>query len=132
MKLALTVVGAFVLSVVALVSVAGAGSPPAVVGNYTFDDLGQGGWGGGPLYADGTVGGGAAFSFGNGANVGSIQAVSWAPAGPGFVTMCFTDTATRGQLLFPSPFCVQLPVTGTPIKISEAPGEVSLLKVTLR
>ena len=42
MKLALAVVSAVVLSIGALASIAAVGSPPAVVGNYTFDDLGPG------------------------------------------------------------------------------------------
>ena len=132
MRFAVVVVGALLLGVGALASVAAASSPPAVVGNYTFDDHGQGAWAGGPLYADGTVGGGGAFSFGNGQNVGSVQAVSWAPAGPGLVTMCFMDTATKGQLLFPSPLCFPLPTSNTPLVVSFAPGEGSTLKVTLR
>ena len=76
MRLALVVVWSLVLAVAASVSVASAAGPPAVVGTYSIADLGQGGWGGGQLRADGSVGGGASFSFGNGANVGKIQAVS--------------------------------------------------------
>jgi hypothetical protein len=48
------------------------------------------------------------------------------------VIMCFTDTATKGQLLFPSPLCLPLPTSSTPLVVSFAPGEVSTLKVTLR
>src|SRR5205823_83827 len=98
-------------------------------GSYTFDDLGQGGWGGGPLRSDGSIGGGGAFSFGNGQNVGSITGISWTPAGPGFVTLCFADTAKKGSLLFPSQTCIPVPVTGTPTVISEAPGERTLIFV---
>jgi hypothetical protein len=50
-----------VLGVSAFGPASAAGS--AVVGSYTIVDLGQGGWGGGPLYANGTVGGRAHFSF---------------------------------------------------------------------
>ena len=45
------------------------------------------------------------------------------------VTLCFADTAKKGSLLFPSPGCFTVPVTGTPIVISEAPGERTLLFV---
>ena len=122
--------GVLLLSAFFLTTVASAGSPK-VAGTYSFDDLGQRGWGGGPLNSDGTIGGGGSFSYGNGQNVGKIQAVSWASAGPGLVNLCFTDTATKGQLLFPSPACFVAPVTGTPIIISEAPGEETLLRVTM-
>lgn len=108
-----------------------AASGGSVAGSYTLTDLGQGGWGGGPLYSDGSVGGGGAFSYGNGQNVGSIQGESWAPAGQGTVQICFTDTARKGELLFPSPSCVVLPANGTPVVISEEPGERTLVRVHL-
>jgi hypothetical protein len=112
-------------------SVAFADGSSRVVGSYTFADLGQGGWAGGPLFADGTVGGGGGFSFDNGQNVGTIKATTWSPAGAGFINLCFTDTATKGTLLFPSPLCFVLPVTGTPVKLSFAPGELSVVRVRL-
>jgi hypothetical protein len=40
-----------------------AGASAAVVGTFAIHDHGQGGWVGGPLRADGTVGGGGAFSI---------------------------------------------------------------------
>jgi hypothetical protein len=50
-----------------------AGRPAAaaagVVGTYSAADNGQGCWGGGPLLADFTLGGGAHCSFGNGTDV---------------------------------------------------------------
>lgn len=98
---------------------------------YTFaiEDLGQGAWGGGTLNADGSISGHGAFSFGNGSNVGSITGTTWSPAGPGFVSLCFTVTARKGQPIFPSG-CMTAPITGTPIVISEGPGERTLLRVT--
>src|SRR6266571_2500480 len=130
MKTARVMVAAIALGIALQASVALAGGSSPVVGSYAFEDLGQGGWAGGPLYADGTVGGGGAFSFGNGQNVGLIKATTWSPAGPGFINLCFTDTATKGVLLFPSPACFPLPVTSTPVKISFAPGELSVVRVT--
>jgi hypothetical protein len=57
--------------------------------------------------------------------------VSWSPAGPGLILMCFTDTARKGDLLFPSPSCFPVPANGTPVVISEAPGEQSLLRANV-
>jgi hypothetical protein len=102
-----------------------------VVGSFNFVDLDQGGWAAGPLYADGSVGGSGHFSFDNGENVGTITALSWEPAGPDAVIMCFSDANTKGTVpLFPSPMCVPLPV-GSPTIVSLAPGERSLIRVTL-
>ncbi len=131
MRIAPAMVLAIAFGIALQASDAFAGGSSPVVGTYSFVDLGQGGWAGGPLFADGTVGGGGAFSFDNGKNVGTIEATSWSPAGTGFINLCFTDTATKGALLFPSPACFTLPVTGTPIKVSFAPGELSVLRVTL-
>ena len=130
MRLAVSsVVGTFVLVLAALVPVASASTAP-VVGTFSIADHGQGGWGGGALLADGSISGGGAFAFGNGANVGTITGVSWSPAGPGAVSLCFAETVTKGQALFP-PGCSIFPVTGTPIVISEGPGDVTTIRVTL-
>jgi len=129
MRAGFLVVGVFALMVLSSAPIATAAT--AVVGSYNFVDLDQGGWAAGPLYADGSVGGSGHFSFDNGANVGTITAVSWEPAGPDAIIMCFTDTNTKGTVpLFPSPLCVPLPV-GSPTIVSLAPGERSLIRVTL-
>jgi hypothetical protein len=130
MRILFVVVATMVLGISATVSIASA-STATVVGSYTFTDLGQGGWAGGPLYSDGTVGGGGSYSIDNGESAGLIQAVSWQPAGPDAVLMCFTDTALKGQLLFPGTACFPLPATGAPQKISFAPGEFSIARVKL-
>jgi hypothetical protein len=131
MKIVRAVVIAAVGLCIGLQASAALAADSPVVGSYTFADLGQGGWAGGPLFADGTVGGGGGFSIDNGQSVGIIKATSWSPAGPGLINLCFTDTAIKGSLLFPSPLCFTLPVTGTPIKVSFEPGELSILRVTL-
>jgi len=124
--------GALALAVSSFAAVASA-SGPGIVGTYSFDDLGQGAWGNGPLYADGSVGGGGHFSYENGQDVGIVTATGWTSAGPGLITLCFTDTPTKGDALFPSPSCFTLPITGTPIKIQVPGSEVpSLLRVRMR
>src|SRR6266542_2668261 len=66
MKIMRMLASALALAVGVQTSVAFAGGTSPVVGSYAFEDLGQGGWAGGPLYADGTVGGGGSFSYSNG------------------------------------------------------------------
>jgi len=48
-----------------------------VVGTYTIADHGQGGWGGGPLYTDGSIGGGGALSYFDGQEVGVVTGGVW-------------------------------------------------------
>ena len=48
-----------------------------VVGTYTIADHGQGGWGGGPLFGDGSVGGGAGLSYFNGQEIGVVTGGVW-------------------------------------------------------
>jgi hypothetical protein len=122
--------GAVALSVGLITSVAFASGP--VAGSYTITDLGQGGRGGGPLYADGSIGGGGSFSFGNGQNVGQIQGTSWTNNNDGTATLCFTATATKGALLFPSPSCFTLPASGTPVVIPSATGGETLVRINLK
>ena len=108
-----------------------------VVGTWVIADLGQGGWGAGPLYSDGSIGGGGYFSYGDGQNVGTITGTTWSWArsgpvsGPDAVNVCFTDHATKGQLLFPSPMCIIIPVTKEPVVRSLAPGPETLLWVKM-
>jgi hypothetical protein len=130
MRQIVLIAGAVALSAGLLTSVAFASSP-AVVGSYTITDLGQGGRGGGPLYADGSIGGGGSFSYGNGQNVGSIQGTSWTNNDDGTATLCFTDTALKGAPLFPSPSCFALPASGTPVVIPSATGGKTLVRINL-
>jgi len=96
------------------------------VGTYTITDLGQGAWGGGPLNADGTLGGGASYSAGNGSLVGKLVPTTWSFVnGKTAVSLCFIVQPIKGPPLFPSG-CLVVPVTGTPIVI-----EGTLFRVTL-
>lgn len=105
----------------------------SVVYTYTLADLGQGGWGGGPLYANGQANGANGVSFGNGANVGAFKASSWRAGtsaitnGPG-VDICGTLTVKKSDgtstgLPPPGvyPICLSniigtfIPITGSPV-----------------
>jgi len=100
---------------------------------YTLADLGQGGWGGGPLYTNGQANGANGISFNNGADVGTFKATTWTSGtskitgGPG-VDICGTLTVTKTDgtlngLPAPGvyPFCLSsvlgtfIPITGAPV-----------------
>ncbi|HVH14152.1 MAG TPA: hypothetical protein VNA15_00325 [Candidatus Angelobacter sp.] len=108
----------------------------SVAYTYTLADLGQGGWGGGPLFTDGQAGGANGISFANGADVGTFTASTWKAGtsaitnGPG-VDICGTLTVTKSDGTstgLPPPgvypgFCLSnvihtnFPITGTPVVI---------------
>src|SRR5215216_1070118 len=86
---------------------------------WTLAALGQGGWLGGPLYEDGSAGGGGAFSADNGQILASLKAVSWTEDADENITVCFSVTIRKGPAdALPSMICTPLsPVTDTATKI---------------
>lgn len=112
----------FSLSVLLALGMLTLGAVPASAGGrqvvYTFAvaDLGQGVWGGGPLNADGSVGGHIAFSAGNGQLIYHLHGAFWFEPFPGFLVICFTVHAIKGPAP-PSPFCAGVFVSGTPVLI---------------
>lgn len=86
---------------------------------WTLAALGQGGWIGGPLYADGSAGGGGAFSVANGQVIALLKAVSWTEDASENITVCISTTILKGPAnALPPVFCTPpSPVTGTAIKI---------------
>jgi hypothetical protein len=103
-----------------------------VAGTYTVTDLGQGGWTGGPLYADETVGGGGGFSLStpDGQVVEKIVGGVWLPLGPDAIHLCLDLVGIKNAP--PSgTFCVDLPVTGTPVVVSLEEGEQTLVRVSM-
>jgi hypothetical protein len=86
---------------------------------WTLAALGQGGWLGGPLYEDGSAGGGGAFSADNGQLLASLKAVSWTEDADENITVCFSVTIRKGPAdALPSLICTPpSPVTDTAIKI---------------
>jgi hypothetical protein len=95
---------------------------------YTFslhDDI-RGAHGGGALRDDGTATGQIPVSRNNGAIVGKISVTSWSTVIPDtLLLICFDYAATRGPVIFP-PHCEFFPVTGTPIVIPSAAGDIHL------
>ncbi|HSR29279.1 MAG TPA: hypothetical protein VLY63_01845 [Anaerolineae bacterium] len=101
-------------------SVAFAGGHQNVVYTWTVNDLGQGVWGGGPLFEDGTAGGNFPISVGNGQAIAHFYPKSWHEVVPGVsVDICFEVHEIKGDLGLPPEFCFTdvlggpLPVTGT-------------------
>jgi hypothetical protein len=90
------------------VSVVAARGNPKVVYTWTVNDLGQGVWGGGPLFEDGTAGGNFPLSFYNGQAIAHFHPVSWEEVMPGeSIDICFEVRVIKGD--FPEeerePFC---------------------------
>ena len=86
---------------------------------WTLAALGQGGWIGGPLYEDGSAGGGGAYSDDNGEVVARLRAVSWIEDAEGNISVCIRTTFIKGfDEDLPAFFCTPpSPVTDTAIKI---------------
>jgi hypothetical protein len=100
--------------------------PPKVVGSYDIvivqsdpqDPRTITGWGRGPLYADGTIGGGGAYSYGNGENIGVIIGLQWQVLDATTVIMCFKSEPRRGEQnprLPATGRCDPVPATGQPV-----------------
>ena len=89
---------------------------------YTWNlaALGQGGWIGGPLFEDGSAGGGGAFSAENGQILASFKAVSWTEDADENITICFSVNIRKGPAdALPPLICTPpSPVTDTAIKIN--------------
>jgi hypothetical protein len=106
-------------------------STPTVVATVSVADHGQGGWGGGSLFSDGTASGGTGFSVANGAIVAVGTLASWTgtPTLGGFVTVCF-DIRQLKPAATTFMFCPTLPVTGTPIVVTDPEGGQTTIRVT--
>jgi len=115
--LTLTVLGTFSLAIGLSASRAAAG---AVEYTWTLAALGQGGWIGGPLFEDGTVGGGGAFSAGNGKLLARFDPTTWTENSSDQITICFDVTVMKGPSnALPPTICLgPAAVTGTPIKVT--------------
>ena len=121
-------------------SVASAHGNLNVVYTWTVNDLGQGVWGGGPLFDDGTAGGNFPLSFDNGQVIAHFRPISWYEVEPGeSVDICFRTREIKGSSGSPDEFCFSdvlggpLPVTGTPIIIPHPDPEIPhplLIRVT--
>jgi hypothetical protein len=83
---------------------------------WTLAALGQGGWIGGPLFEDGSVGGGGALSSNNGQTVARFIPTGWTEDDQEVITVCFDVVQKKGTGL-PPEICVSGDVTGTPTHI---------------
>ncbi len=121
----------------AMTTAAFAGGNSPVQYTFTFTDLGQpGAHGGGPLYADGTAGGGITLSALDGQVIVDLEATSWSEIIPGeLVDICFDTVPIKGPALLPPSFCfsqfgLALPVSRTPAYLSNPFADLALIRVT--
>src|SRR5262245_14766987 len=74
---------------------------------YTWNlvALGQGGWIGGPLFEDGTVGGGGAISLNNGKILAQLVPTGWTEDDAEQITVCFDVIQRKGPAVLPPSLC---------------------------
>lgn len=86
---------------------------------WTLAALGQDGWIGGPLFENGSVGGGGAFSDNNGETLAHFNPTEWTEDANGDITVCFDITISKGPAdALPPSLCIgPAAVTGTPIRL---------------
>src|SRR6185295_17965879 len=81
---------------------------------WTLAALGQGGWIGGPLFEDGSVGGGGALSMNNGQTVARFIPTTWTEDAAEQITVCFDVIQIKPKGGQTSSTCVgPAEVTGT-------------------
>ncbi|KOP24982.1 hypothetical protein AMR41_16250 [Hapalosiphon sp. MRB220] len=130
-----TFVGIVLSSIFWIPSVAKANS--AVVGTYSIVDQEVRVLGGGPLFADNTVGGKVVVSFVNGKVFFQLQPTTWSFLGSNAdaVQICYNVRVIKNESNIPLPpvFCDTTPITGTPTKIDiDGDGNFDfLIRVTL-
>src|SRR5215510_12715278 len=98
---------------------------------WTLAALGQGGWIGGPLFEDGTVGGGGALSINNGRVVALFRPTTWTENSDDEITVCFDVIQKKGPAgALPPEICVgPNDVTGTQTHITIF-GSVHIFRIT--
>src|SRR5258708_17541053 len=106
-----------------------------IVGTYTVADNGQGGWAGGPLYANGILGGTGAVSFNNGQEVGKVVSGTWqvdSSVAFSALDICFTIQPVKDPLnILSGTVCFgPIPQDSQPHKISTSDG-TTLVMVSL-
>jgi hypothetical protein len=98
---------------------------------WTLAALGQDGWIGGPLFENGSVGGGGAFSANNGELIAHFDPTTWTEEANGDITVCFDITIRKGpDDALPPSLCVgPAEVTGTPVHV-ELLGQDHIFRIT--
>jgi len=107
-----------------LIAVPAFAKSATVVGTFAVADHGQGGWFGGPLRADGTIGGGGAFSISTpeGQFVARVTGGTWTGtlATGQTVEICINLQQLHGPPGFlPPTLCAQIPVNAGPVNLFE-------------
>jgi hypothetical protein len=106
-----------------------AGGNPTVSYTWTLAALGQGGWVGGPLFADGSAGGGGALSVGDGQLVERFRPTTWTEPVDGVIHVCLDVSAVKPAGGPGGAQCFDVPETGTPIRVTLF-GTEHVLRVT--
>ena len=98
---------------------------------WSLAALGQDGWIGGPLFEDGSVGGGGAFSANNGQLRAHFNPTTWTEDAAGDITVCFDISIQKGPAdALPPSLCIgPAAVTGTPVHL-ELLGEDHIFRIT--
>lgn len=104
-----------------MVTTLGATKARSAKPEYTWNlvALGQGGWIGGPLFEDGTVGGGGAISLQNGDILASLDPTGWTEDDGENITVCFDVNVRKGPADALPPFLCSPPTqpTGTAVHL---------------
>jgi hypothetical protein len=129
MKRAYLLVSNLILAVLVMPGITFAGGNSPVEYTWTLAALGQGGWVGGPLYADGTSGGGGAISMNNGQFVARIIPTTWTEPSEDVLSICFNVVPIKPAQAPSSSTCIPADVTGTPTHVTLF-GEEHILRVT--
>jgi len=82
-----------------MVTTLGAAKAPSAKPEYTWNlvALGQGGWIGGPLFEDGSVGGGGAISLNNGELLADLEPAFWTEDQDENISVCFDIIVRKGD-----------------------------------
>ena len=121
-RMAVMSIAAVAMAAVGAVTTLGASKTASANSEYTWSlvALGQGGWIGGPLFDDGTVGGGGHISLNNGQLVASLEPTFWTEDDDENITVCFDIHIRKGpaDALPPSLCAPPTQPTGTPVHLN--------------
>jgi hypothetical protein len=103
-----------------------------VAGSYSAVANGQGGWAGGPLLSNGSVGGGGAVSISmpSGQFIERVVGGNWSPDGHGGVNITLDLVGISKNAPPTDSFSVDIPATGRPIKVT-VDGGTTLIRARL-
>ena len=108
--------------VAGMVTTLGASKARLAKPEYTWSlaALGQGGWIGGPLLEDGSVGGGGAIALNHGQILASLDPTGWTEDDDENITVCFDVNIRKGPAdALPASLCTPpTQPTGTPVHLN--------------